>query len=110
MSDNLLFNLFFVPVLFLAVAFILPKCKHIGPVGYRTPRSMKNQNNWDFAQKLSGRLLFLFAVVLLFINALFYFALLPSYHALVEMIVIGSGLLLVILYTEYRLYRFEKRE
>lgn len=25
--------------------------------GYRTPRSMKNQENWDFAQKYAGQLM-----------------------------------------------------
>lgn len=109
MSDNLLFNLFFVPVIFLAVAFILPQCKQIGPVGYRTPRSMKNQENWDYSQKLSGQLLLIFGLILLLVNALFYFAILPSiYFNLTEMILIGGGLLSVILYTEYRLYCFEK--
>ncbi|MGG5599440.1 SdpI family protein [Myroides sp. DF42-4-2] len=109
MSDNLLFNHFFTPVIFLAIAFILPQCKQIGPVGYRTPRSMKNQENWDYSQKLSGQLLLIFGLTLLLVNTLFYFAILPSmYFTLVEMILIGGGLLSIILYTEYRLYRFEK--
>lgn len=111
MSENLIFNHFFAPLIFLAVAFILPQCKRIGPVGYRTPRSMKNQANWDFSQKLSGQLLLFLGITLLLVNTLFYFAILPSaYFNLAEMIVIGGGLLSVILYTEYRLYQFEKRK
>lgn len=111
MSDPLIFNHFFAPIIFLAVAFILPQCKNIGLVGYRTPRSMKNQENWDFAQKLSGQLLLFFGLVLLLVNVLFYFAILPSpYFSLIEMILIGGGLLSVIFYTEYRLYQFEKRK
>ncbi|MGS4345297.1 SdpI family protein [Myroides odoratus] len=111
MSDNLLFNLFFVPVIFLAVAFILPQCKQIGPVGYRTPRSMKNQENWDYSQKLSGQLLLIFGLMLLLINLLFYFALLPEVnYPMVEKVFIGGGLLALIIYVEFRLYQVEKKE
>ncbi|WHT38084.1 SdpI family protein [Myroides sp. mNGS23_01] len=110
MSNPTLFHYFFLPIIFIFVGWLTPQYKNIGPVGYRTPRSMKNQENWDFSQQLSGRLLLIFGLTLLLVNALFYFAILPSiYFNLTEMILIGGGLLSVILYTEYRLYRFEKQ-
>ena len=111
MFTNLLFQHFFMPLVILVVACILPQCKNIGPVGYRTPRSMKNQENWDFAQKLSGRLLLIFGLILLLLNVLFYFALLPEVnYPMVEKVFIGGGLLALIIYVEFRLYQVEKKE
>ena len=109
MSDTSLFYFFFLPVLFILLGFLLPQCKNIGPVGYRTPRSMKNQENWDFSQKLSGRLMFSLGILMLINNLLFYFAILPhTYYQPTEMIFVAGGSILVILYTEIRLYQFEK--
>ena len=71
---------------------------------------MKNQENWDFSQKLSGRLMLSLGILILFINVLFYFTILPPiYYQPTEMIFIGGGSILVILYTEIRLYQFEKK-
>lgn len=110
MSDSL-FPYFFLPVIYIFVGLLTPKCKHIGPVGYRTPRSMKNQKNWDFAQKLSGKYMLILGSVILLINVLFYFAIFPLAHfQLWNMIAITGGTLLVIAYTELRLYQFEKNK
>ncbi len=37
------------------VLFLFPPKKINSWYGYRTPKSMKNQGNWDFAQKHSGK-------------------------------------------------------
>ena len=109
MSDNTLLQYFFLPVIYLVIGLLIPQCKNIGPVGYRTPRSMKNQENWDFSQKLSGQLLFRLGILMLIINTLFYFSVLPlSYFKQSEITLIAGGSILIIIYTEMRLYRFEK--
>ena len=41
--------------------------------GYRTPRSMKNQESWNYAQKLGNRYLIALALVLLLIGTVFLF-------------------------------------
>lgn len=111
MSDNALFHCFLLPVIFILIGFLIPLCKNIGPVGYRTPRSMKNQENWDFSQKLSGSLMLILGILILVINLLFYFAVLPHiYYQRTEMTLIGAGSFLVIIYTEIRLYQFEKKQ
>ncbi|MBL7788333.1 MAG: SdpI family protein [Chitinophagales bacterium] len=38
--------------------------------GYRTPRSQKNQTNWDFAQKMSGKVVIVFAFIQLILLSL----------------------------------------
>lgn len=41
-----------IPMTLLLIWYICPKISKInGTIGYRTPRSMKNQDSWDFAQK-----------------------------------------------------------
>ncbi|WP_413513832.1 SdpI family protein [Myroides odoratus] len=101
---------FILPFIFIALGFILPQYKTIGPVGYRTPRSMKNQTNWDLAQKLSGTAILLLGGILLVNSLLFYFSIVPSSNFKpVEGTTLGIGVLLVIIWVEYRLYRFDKR-
>lgn len=110
MSTPTLFHYFFVPILYIFVGWLIPKCKDIGPIGYRTPRSMKNQENWDFSQKLSGKLMLILGSIILIVNLLFYADIFPQTNfQLTEMTLIVGGALLVILITEIRLYQFEKR-
>jgi uncharacterized membrane protein len=110
MSEPTLFHYFFLPIIFIFVGWLTPKCKDIGPIGYRTPRSMKNQENWDFSQKLSGKLMLILGSIILIVNLLFYIDIFPQTNfQLTEMVLIGGGVLLVILITEIRLYQFEKR-
>ncbi|EHQ41932.1 SdpI family protein [Myroides odoratus] len=111
MSTPTLFHYFFVPILYIFVGWLITKCKDIGLIGYRTPRSMKNQENWDFSQKLSGKLLLILGSLAFAINLLFYFAVLPqTYYTSTEVFFILGGTILVIFYTELRLYQFEKKQ
>ncbi|MCC9042934.1 SdpI family protein [Myroides sp. M-43] len=42
--------------LFIVLGLIIPHVKTINSIlGYRTHRAMKNQRNWEFAQKFSGK-------------------------------------------------------
>jgi uncharacterized membrane protein len=46
------------------ILYLFPPKKINGIYGYRTPRSMKNQSNWNYAQKLGGKYMMIFAVVI----------------------------------------------
>lgn len=111
MNNTHLLAHYIAPVVFIALGFIIPQCKSIGPIGYRTPRSMKNQQNWDFAQQLSGKFLLILGGIFLINNLLFYFSIFQStYFSLSEIILLGGGLFVLILYVEIRLYRFDKQQ
>lgn len=43
--------------------FKFPPKKINGLYGYRTRRSMKNQKNWDYAQRMGGKLMVKFSVL-----------------------------------------------
>ncbi len=59
--------------LILSVCFIIPGLflyykppRDINKViGYRTKRSMKNQDSWDFANKYSGKLMIIYGIIYL---------------------------------------------
>lgn len=69
--DNPLFLIgILVGPVFLLAGYILLRWppKNINSLyGYRTPRSMKNQTNWDYAQRYSARLLMLAGLFFLLI-------------------------------------------
>ena len=82
--------------------------------GYRTPRSMKNQANWTYANALSNRLMLwtanIFIVTTLLIFLLFFKVLSGQWY-----IGISTGLYLiswivVLILTEYKLKQFEKTQ
>lgn len=68
MDEYIMFILpFVILVVFSAgglVLYIYPPKKINGIYGYRTTRSMKNQENWDYAQKLGGKYMMIFAAVI----------------------------------------------
>lgn len=82
--------------------------------GYRTPRSMKNQANWTYANALSNRLMLwtanIYVVIALFLLLLFSNLLSGQWY-----IRISTGLYLiswiaVLIITEYKLKQFEKTQ
>jgi uncharacterized membrane protein len=50
------------------VLYLFPPKKINGIYGYRTPRSIKNQSNWDYAQKLGGKFMLIFGFVIFLIQ------------------------------------------
>lgn len=69
--ENLLFPSFLSGIIFIITGFIMLQFppKNINMLyGYRTTRSMKNQKQWDFAQKYSAKLLLLCGLFLTFIS------------------------------------------
>ena len=55
--------------------FKKPPRKMNWALGYRTERSMKSQQAWDFAQTYCGRFLFLSGLPVMFASTLLFFAL-----------------------------------
>lgn len=50
------------------ILYFFPPKKINSIYGYRTPRSMKNQSNWDFAQKLGGKFMLIFGFIIFLIQ------------------------------------------
>lgn len=66
--ENLLFTSFLSGIIFMITGFVMFKFppKNINMLyGYRTTRSMKNQEQWDFSQKYSAKILMFCGVFLI---------------------------------------------
>tara|TARA_B110000003_G_scaffold271561_1_gene305949 strand:+ start:387 stop:737 length:351 start_codon:yes stop_codon:yes gene_type:complete len=72
--------------------------------GYRTRRSMQNNETWSFANKYAAKLLINFSIYSLFIPPLLYF-LYPEYNSIITIIVHTTLTLSVIYFTEIQLKR-----
>ena len=62
------FFILLIPLLMIIFGLVFRKCppKEINYIyGYRTPRSTKSQETWDFAHKYMGRLWLLFGIIIL---------------------------------------------
>ena len=73
-----------------------------GVYGYRTKRSMKNQESWDFAQAHANEMMRWMAFVFLAISALFYYFDISFYNDLYIMISLFVILLGVMVYQTER--------
>ena len=82
-------------------------------MGYRTARSMRSQVAWDFANRLSGRLMcFVGAVMLVFNTIVMLFVIkqaekVVAYAAIVLCCLTLAALFGVVVYTEHRLKKFD---
>lgn len=89
--------------------FVFPPKKINMFYGYRTIRSMKNTENWNFAQKLSSRLMMIFGIPLLVTGIVgIIFSLDESLINIIG--VVESIILVIILFikTESDIAKFEK--
>lgn len=73
------------------IMYFFPPKKINGLYGYRTGSSMKNQKNWDFSQKYSAKVMFIFGLIMVFIS--------PSkgIFNLSEKVSLGLGLFVLII-------------
>lgn len=102
MEHNVLNALIFLGISILFVVF-RPKEMN-GLFGYRTPRSKKNPENWNYAQKLSSSLL------LVFTSSILLLTLLLDYYSVninVVLVLIIPSFILTIVIVEYKLWRRE---
>jgi uncharacterized membrane protein len=82
-----------------ALGFFSPK-KKIWWYGYRTPQSMKSDESYVLANRISGRIMLALGIV-------FFIASTFLESKFMGMIMI-PGAVLMFLYTEWRLYQFHK--
>lgn len=72
--------------------------------GYRTAKSMKNQNNWNFAQKYSSQLTIKFTTSLLvFQLAMCYFEVNSKIDIIIQLVLVSISFAIVIYKTESKL-------
>ena len=96
---------FFMPVLLGSIfclvgliMFFLPP-KKINPLyGYRTPRSMKSQERWDFAQGYSAKLLIASGVIMLLSGMAFYVLKLEGSSSVIAFFILLFGCLGILIY------------
>ncbi len=78
--------------------------KKINPLmGYRTPRSMKNQESWDFAQIYSSELFKKYGALMMFVSFLDFF--MPAIGAGTK---VSLGIAAVIIPIAYMIYQTER--
>ena len=66
-----LFSNIFIPLIMIVVGiilFLMPPKKINSFYGYRTRRSMQNNETWIFANKFSGKIMFFVGIILLIIS------------------------------------------
>jgi uncharacterized membrane protein len=83
----------------IALGFFSPK-KKIWWYGYRTPQSLKSDESYILANRISGRILVLVGVIILITS---YFL-----EPTITGIIMIASLVYLFVYTEWKLYRFNK--
>ena len=99
--------LFIVGFVFAVAALIslkFPPKKINSLYGYRTSRSMKNQENWDLAQRFSSQLMLKQGLIMLLLA--FILAVLPvpiEIATLISLLLLVTGVVILLVQTEKRL-------
>ncbi|HMP98127.1 MAG TPA: SdpI family protein [Cyclobacteriaceae bacterium] len=105
MSQDLIIHLIISPPLlvigYLFMRFPPKKINHF--YGYRTPRSMRSQEAWDFANKYSSALMFYFFLTMPVVQALGWFSIGPKPAALLAAGYLTVGLIALMIHTETKL-------
>ncbi len=106
----------FVYFLFIGIYWYVKKFPptEIGPYGYKTPRSMKNIANWNYANAYSNKLMYQLShgYILILLSVLVIFRQVLS-NSLFGLLFTSSTILMVALLigiTEYKLKQFEKTQ
>jgi len=94
--------------------YIFPPKKVNSIYGYRTPRTMKDQKNWDYGQKMSGKLMIISAFVYLALGYLLsllltYFQILPNQERSFKMLLIFILVIIILIVSELKMEQFEKK-
>ena len=92
------------------IYFKYPPKKNNYLYGYRTKRSMQNNETWTFANKCAAKLLINFSIYSLFIPPFLYF-LYPENNFIITIIIHTALILSVLYFTELQLkIKFKKEE
>jgi hypothetical protein len=106
----------FVYFLFLCIYWYVKKFPptEIGPYGYKTPRSMKNIANWNYANSLSNKLMYRLAngyiIIMLIVLLGFRPYITNKIFSVIFSVLIVLQVVLMIGITEYKLKQFEKKQ
>ncbi|RSD29009.1 SdpI family protein [Mesobacillus subterraneus] len=94
MNEGVLFGvLIFIPGIIL---FLFPP-KEINYIyGYRTPRSMRNKENWEKANKYSSRLMIIFGLIIVVISLVFK-------STILNLISLGVSIILIFILVEMKI-------
>lgn len=95
------------------ISYYFPAKKVNSFYGYRTPRSQKNQANWDYAQKMSSKVLIVFAFINLIALCLLSLILIHFQIAIdsiipFQMILMVMLAIVMLIICERKLEKFEK--
>lgn len=75
-------------------------------LGYRTPRAMKNDRNWKFANNYSSKLMIAAGILSTLVGLLgWYMSVISVLHVAIFTIIL---LVIIIAITEYKLYKFDQ--
>jgi uncharacterized membrane protein len=85
----------------IALGFFSPK-KKIWWYGYRTPQSMKSNESYILANRISGRIMIIHGL-LIFISSVFF-------ETLFTKAIIIIGIVSMLAFTEWKLYQFHKNK
>lgn len=97
----LIANILLIPIIMILMGYYFKKhpTKDINPIlGYRTNRSMKNQDTWNYAQAYAGKLYYqlgIFSTVIFMIISLLLIGIDYNYLETVSMLVIFLQLILL---------------
>ena len=92
------------------IYFKYPPKKNNYLYGYRTKRSMQNNETWTFANKCAAKLLINFSIYSLFIPPFLYF-IYPENNFIITIIIHTTLILSVLYFTELQLkIKFKKEE
>lgn len=105
MTQDLIIHLIISPPL-LVIGYLFmrfPPKKINSFYGYRTPRSMRSQEAWDFANKYSSALMFYFFLSMPLVQLIGWFTVGPKPAALVSAVYLTVGLIALMIHTEIKL-------
>ena len=79
-------------------------------VGYRTKRSMKNQQNWRLAQRTFNKNWIYVVPVMLLVQLALYFLAMQTYIVPVSLVLYIAYIIALIIVVEQKLIKFEKEQ
>ena len=95
------------------IFYFRPPGKINGLYGYRTPRSMKNPENWNYANKVAPKYMLISTHVALAISLIYFFIVKDSFSFTATFLPINFlycfSLICIIPVVETKLRKFEKR-
>ena len=94
-----LISILIIPIIILPLSLIMIKFRSINYIfGYRTTRSMKNENTWVYANTLSGKLLAFGSLAFIVLDVIFMLIMLKKSENLLSALLLPVGFAPILLY------------